>query len=88
MGLEVQEVHLMPAHQPSSVVVLCSSSAAIKRKLLLLAHDLDMTTDEYVYILSDLGASGYSECNTLQLFLNRDLERGVICTAAREGIHM
>ncbi|VDO18501.1 unnamed protein product [Heligmosomoides polygyrus] len=41
------------------IVVLCSSSAAIKRKLLLLAHDLDMTTDEYVYILSDLGASGY-----------------------------
>ncbi|EPB66250.1 ligand-binding protein, receptor family [Ancylostoma ceylanicum] len=45
--------------QRARIVVLCSSTPSIKRKLLLLARDMGMITDEYAYIISDLGTSGY-----------------------------
>ncbi|WKY12011.1 hypothetical protein Q1695_003515 [Nippostrongylus brasiliensis] len=41
------------------VIVVCSSSFAVKRKLFLHAYDMGMTTSDYAYILSDLGTSGY-----------------------------
>ncbi|KIH62343.1 hypothetical protein ANCDUO_07375 [Ancylostoma duodenale] len=45
--------------QRARIVVLCSSTSSIKRKLLLLARDMGMISDEYAYIISDLGTAGY-----------------------------
>ncbi|KIH58011.1 hypothetical protein ANCDUO_11790, partial [Ancylostoma duodenale] len=45
--------------QRARIVVLCSSTPSIKRKLLLLARDMGMISDEYAYIISDLGTAGY-----------------------------
>uniref|UniRef100_A0A158PBK2 ANF_receptor domain-containing protein n=1 Tax=Angiostrongylus cantonensis TaxID=6313 RepID=A0A158PBK2_ANGCA len=41
------------------IIVLCSSTASTKRKFMLMASDMGMITDEYVYIITELGLAGY-----------------------------
>ncbi|KJH47405.1 ligand-binding protein, receptor family [Dictyocaulus viviparus] len=53
---------LSQLRQRARIIVYCSSNIVVMRKFMLLAHDMNMINDEYVYILSELGVTGYIDC--------------------------
>uniref|UniRef100_A0A1I7XIQ3 Guanylate cyclase n=1 Tax=Heterorhabditis bacteriophora TaxID=37862 RepID=A0A1I7XIQ3_HETBA len=55
---------LKEASGKARIIAVCLSAPENKRQFMLLASEMNMITDEYVYIFSDLGSRGYHQASS------------------------